>query len=429
MDKLTKEISKYKKEIFKFENPDKKGLIILDRKDKVQNQLIERLYLDAKKISKKESQSELNELLKEALRSLLLRGKVGAVLIQAQKVVIRGAVNEESNEELLELIFQSEHSFNEFIYHGIYDYLTLKINIEFLSIDKLLNRKAEHKFLLTKLIEVSTKNHISKEALKSSSIKLDDLKQKNSRSYKRFDSLVQFILDNSISNINSPLYIAIADFLIRSIANASASQLKYMKEFFDNKINDKKSRSRQINFNVIRRNAVDREKYLKLIDDANSKIKEAKDRENHFIQLAESGKGELERLKKELDSTREEMDRAHRESKEAFDRREVVRKSPNGAKSDEYKELSEAVRNYAIKKSNLDVEVKNLQQKYSQTKQSIENAIDDRVDYMKLLPEMVGVQDKKIRDYELNLQEFKGDYENAKEIIVERLYNIALKRS
>ncbi len=418
---LSKALKPYKKQLYAFESQDKKGVLILDQKDKNASVLLNQMAKDVLAILQqyKKAEDELPNFLKEALKEMIFGGGVGAVLMQQSKVIIRGDLYQESVSDLIEIIFLDDKNIEHFIYEGVNSYLTQKINIEFLSVEKIFNIKAMTVFLLKSLIDLIKNNPKIQERLKSSSIKMAELSNSTSPSYLKLSAVLDEIFQPTLKDVNGVFFNAIADFLLRSVAKANATQLKYINEFFNNLLKITRTRSSKINFNVIRRNAVDREKYLKLIDDAKKRIDEAIERENYFIKIADENKKKMEVLEVEVNNLIVEFERVQTASKNTFDDREVLRKQPNGAKMPEYQELSTSIRELTIRKSEVEAELKNTRQKFELAKQAIENANQDRTDYMKLLPELTGVQEKKIKEHESNLKEFQGDYLSAKETIIE----------
>lgn len=422
--KISKALKPYKQHIKEFESKEKKGVVILDKKNKDATALIDKMVQETSTILKayKKPSSELANIFKEALKDMIFSGGVGAVLVQQSKVVIRGDLHQESISDLIDKIFLNENKADEFVYNGIFEYLNKKVNIEFLAMDKLFNIKAIHSETLKDLIKFIKSNPKVEEKLKGGSIKITELSNKASKSYLKVKSISDELIDDGLKDERGIVFKSVADFLIRSIAKANATQLKYVNEFFNSLLKESRTRSSKLNFNVIRRNAVDREKFLKLIDDAKKKINEALEKENHFVKIAEDNKKKIEILQVEVDERVAEFDRVQKASKATFQEREVIRKKPNGARTPKYTELSTLIRELTIKKSEVEAELKKTRQKYELAKQAIENANDDRSDYMKLLPEMTGVHEKKISSHESSLKEFEADYLSAKKNIIELMY-------
>lgn len=425
--KLAKALKPYKKQMYAFENEAKKGVLILDQKDKNAGALLTQMVNDVNTILKanKKSEKDMPNFFKEALKEMIFSGGVGAVLMQQSRVIIRGDIHQESISDLIDMIFGDEKHVNEFIYNSTYDYLNQKINIEFLAIEKLFNIKGIKSAMLKDFIKFIKDHPKVQENLKGSSIKINELSNSKSKSYLKIKAVLDEVFDPTTKDIDGVFFSTVADFLLRSVAKANATQLKYVNEFFNNLLKASRTRSSKLNFNVIRRNAVDREKYLKLIDDARKKIDEAIERENHFIKIADENAKKMEVLQVEVDNLVEEFERVQKASKNTFDDREVIRKKPNGMRLPEYQELSTIIRELTIKKSEVEAELKKTRQKYELAKQAIENANDDRNDYMKLLPELTGVQEKKIREHESSLKEFEGDYLSAKRTIIELMSTVA----
>jgi predicted metal-binding transcription factor (methanogenesis marker protein 9) len=419
---LAQKISPLKKDILSFESQEKVGVLILDKKEKNANSIISKIYLEAGNLIKahKRDNVEVNDFIKEAMKEVLFGGNVGVVLVQKDRIVIRGDFNHETTEELISAIFREQKNLNEYIYDSTTEYMTKKINIEFLGADKLFNTPALYKIWIDRLITLLKKDSEYINAIKSTSIKIGELSSTSTKSYEKIKVVVGEILKTALSDIDSQFYHSTADFLLKNIAKANSTTLKYAKEFFDTTLKKGKSLKR-LNFALIRRNMTDREKHLVFIQDAKAKIKEAKDKEFEFVRIAEEADKRMKALEKEIKVAMASLDEAQAKTKETFDAREVIRKEPKGMGTPEYKKLSEELRQYNSQKSKFDVEVKNLHQKYDLAKQTIENATDDRADYVKLLPEMISVQDKKILDHEGMLKEFEEDYQDAKAMVIEAL--------
>ena len=333
--KISKALKPYKQHIKEFESKEKKGVVILDKKNKDATALIDKMVQETSTILKayKKPSSELANIFKEALKDMIFSGGVGAVLVQQSKVVIRGDLHQESISDLIDKIFLNENKADEFVYNGIFEYLNKKVNIEFLAMDKLFNIKAIHSETLKDLIKFIKSNPKVEEKLKGGSIKITELSNKASKSYLKVKSISDELINNGLKDERGIVFKSVADFLIRSIAKANATQLKYVNEFFNSLLKESRTRSSKLNFNQIRRNAVDREKFLKLIDDAKKKINEALEKENHFVKIAEDNKKKIEILQVEVDERVAEFDRVQKASKATFQEREVIRKKTKWSKN------------------------------------------------------------------------------------------------
>lgn len=419
---LAKKLQPFRKEIVSFENKDKGGVVLLDKKQEATKILIDKIYHEAHLIIKahKNDNIEVNEFIKEALKLVIFAGAVGVVLVQKERIVVRGELNKESVEDLASGIFQSEDNYNEFIYKATTEYMGKKVNIEFLATKTFFDMSAIFKIWMSFLIDKIKKDSELQVNIKSTSINLSEISKPASKSYDKLKNVVTFMLKSSMADTNSPFYHSLADFLLKNLAKANSMQLKYAKEYFD--VNLKKVKSnKRLNFALIRRNTTEREKHLVFIEDAKEKIKEAKDKEFDYVKTAEEAAKRMKKFEAETKVARENLEEVLKLSKETFQKREVIRKKPKGAATPEYRDLSEQIRNLTMKKSTAESELKKIKQKYELAKQTIENANEDRADYKKLLPEMLEVQNKKIRDHEGSLREFEDEYKEAKSTIVETL--------
>lgn len=419
---LVDRIAPLKKDILSFENQDKAGVLILDKKEQSANNLIEKIYTEAGNLIKshKNQKIEINDFIKDAMKEVFFGGNVGVVLVQKDRIVIRGEFNQETTNDLINGIFTSDSNLNDFVYDSTVDYMSKKLNIEFLGADKFFNIPALFKIYYTNLIELIKKDAEYQNNIRNTSIKLAELAIPTSKSSEKLKAVVNEILKNAISNSNSQFYHATADLLLKEIAKANSTVLKYAKDFFDSTLKRGKSLKR-LNFALIRRNTIDREKHLVFVNEAKKKIKEAKAKEFEFVRIAEDAKKRMIILEKEIKEATKELEEATRMAKEVFEKREIIRKEPKGASSQEYKLLSDELKHYNSAKTKLDVDVKGLHQKYELAKQTIENATDDRADYVKLLPEMIGVQEKKLTEHNGLLKEFDVDYKEAKSIIIDAM--------
>jgi uncharacterized protein YdcH (DUF465 family) len=416
IDEFTKMLKPYKKDIVAHEA--KKGVIMLSEGDEIYQNLMNNSLEFLKKNGKTEA--DRVELLKAVLKNVMFGNGVGVALVQKNKIVLRGDFHQESLEDLVGKFFDDEEHLNDFIYKTAFEYLKKKVNPEFLTLEKLLNHETVLKQIneaLKNLVETNAK--VKHNFQDSSSIKLSELKSKNSKTSLKIAEVATAIFTPLIKDKDGAYFGAIADFLIRSVAKATPTQLKYIQEFFKNITRNEVTK--QLNFSVIKRNASSREKYIIMIDEAKKKIKEAEEKENTFIEKIDREEARLKTLEPKMTALREELEATIAESKEAFEKREEVRKKPNGQKTPEYQALSNTIKSCTSKKAKLDADIKKLDNEIKLCEQSIQNTKDNKDDYMKLLPELIGVQTKKIKELESEIKQFEKEYVEGKTMIIEKL--------
>ncbi len=414
VNKLIEKIENYKKHIYSFEE---NGMILLDKKDPSANNIINQIYKDANDIlkiySKKDNDIELNTFIKDALKKMAFNYSQGVVLIQDEKILIRGEIEKESITDLMKLIFSDNKSLNQFLYSSISLHLD-SIDIKILSIKELFNIDSIYKRLMNEFIKLLQNDFDIKDRLKDSSINIDELNRDNNKSYIKINLIVEKIVKGSFNKKSGVVLGFMSDFLLRSVATDNALNVKIIKLFFEKEIIEN---SNKFNFVAIRQNSVARERYLKSIDISEQKNQETKDKVNYFLKIEESEYKKESEIKEFLIKTQNELKDIEVLQKDLFNRRNKI----GNKNSTEYLSLSSQIKIIHTKKVEIDIEVKNLNSKYELAKQVLVNVKQDRVDYLKLLPELVDIEEKKIEELNQNLKEFEDEFLNIKRFVIKIL--------
>ena len=414
LNKLIEKIETYKKNIYSFEQ---NGMILLDKKDANANNIINQIYKDANDIfkiyNKDSNNTELNNFIKDALKKIAFNYTQGVVLIQDEKILIRGDIAKESIPDLMKLIFSDNRSLNRFLYSSISLYLS-SIDIKFLSIKELFNIDNIHKRLMSDFIKLLQNDYDIQKKLKDSSINIDELNQDNNKTYLKLNLIVEKILRGSFGKNSGVMLGFMSDFLLRIITTNSTFDLKLIKHFFEKEIIEN---SDKLNFATIRQNSVAREQYLKSMDISEKKIEKTKDKVNDFLKIEVLEEKKNSELRDILIKNQNDLKEVETLQTNLFNRRNRI----GDKSSNDYLSLSSQIKIINAKKVELDIEVKNLNSKYELSKQSLINIEQDRVDYLKLLPELTEVEEKKIDELNKNLKEFENEFLHIKRFIIKVL--------
>ncbi len=408
VNELINKIEIYKEHIYSFEES---GMILLDRKNPSANSIINQIYSDANEILKiyNKNETELTSFIKDALKQLAFDYNQGVVLIQEDKILIRGKIEKDNITDLMKLVFIDNKSLNKFLHSSISLYLSL-IDIKFLSLKEVFNISNIYKRLMIDFIKLLENDFDIGEKLKDSSIKIEN----NNGSYKKVNLIIEKILKDSFGKKSGMILGFMSDFLLRISTTNNIFDIKIIKYFFEKEIleNDK-----TFNFTTIRQNSIAREKYLKLIDIAEIKIEESKTKVYEFLKVKNIENTKTNELKDSLLKSQNELKDVEETHKNLLEKRQKIKNKD----SQEYLDLSDEIKVINTKKTELDVEIKNLNSKYEFSKQELLNIEQDRVDYLKLLPELIETQESKIKEICKNLKEFDEEYLNIKRFLIKVL--------
>ncbi len=408
VNELINKIEIYKEHIYSFEES---GMILLDRKNPSANSIINQIYSDANEILKiyNKNETELTSFIKDALKQLAFDYNQGVVLIQEDKILIRGKIEKDNITDLMKLVFIDNKSLNKFLHSSISLYLSL-IDIRFLSLKEVFNISNIYKRLMIDFIKLLENDFDIGEKLKDSSIKIEN----NNGSYKKVNLIIEKILKDSFGKKSGMILGFMSDFLLRISTTNNIFDIKIIKYFFEKEIleNDK-----TFNFTTIRQNSIAREKYLKLIDIAEIKIEESKTKVYEFLKVKNIENTKTNELKDSLLKSQNELKDVEETHKNLLEKRQKIKNKD----SQEYLDLSDEIKVINTKKTELDVEIKNLNSKYEFSKQELLNIEQDRVDYLKLLPELIETQESKIKEICKNLKEFDEEYLNIKRFLIKVL--------
>lgn len=423
LDRLISVIRDYKESIREFEN--QKGVIILDKSSKKSARLVDRIYQDATFIIKDEKSSDrgaadLNQLIKDALKKIFFNShNIGIVLLQESKIVIRGEIDKHNVLDFIDFIFEDRDNLNEFVLESLLSHLSKNINLSSISLENIFNIPNIYERILKDLIEYIDSDIYVQQRLNESDIDLEELKEERGKSFLYMNLVAEEILKDTLERNRASLLGYISDYLLRNTATLNTNDLKYIKNFFETKLIE--NSSSRVNFTQIRKNSSEREKYLKLIDKAQERMKKAKSRESQFIKKRTQEEQNLSSLEQNFKEVKEKLELTQDRYSKVFQEREKLRKSKK-AQKEQIDSLSERVKELNRERTNLDIEYKNLTKAVSESKQKIENLEQDRVDHIKLLPEILKTEESKIEECKLSIKSSYEDYIKIKRTLIKELH-------
>ncbi len=327
-------------------------------------------------------------------------------------------VKKESIVELMKLIFVDNSNLNKFLYKSIFKFLS-KIDLERLTINKIFNISEIYHSLVSDTIFFINSNFEIQKRLEKTSIELDEIDIENSKSNLKIKSVCENFFKGAL---NSKYFIEfITDFLLTNLSTHDSEKLKIIRAFFETHFIEEKG---EINFGILRKNSIERARYLNFIEKEQRSIVDLKEKVDEFLGIKKEQDEKVSKLKSEVDNLKESLNPIVQKLKESLEAREKLIKDEVLTTSKEYMAISNSIKTLSTQRTKLNLNIKNVNSKYELAKQNISNTLKNEEDYLKLLPEMIKTQENKIKNNKIELDNHEDEYIKIKEFIAEKLNDL-----
>jgi len=317
--------------------------------------------------------------------------------------------------EVMKIIFKDNKSVNRFLYKSIVNFLS-KIELEKLNIAKMFNISGIYYALVSDAIYFIETNFELQKELKKISIAIDEVDIENSKSNLQIKLICEKILNGALK---SKYFVDfVVDFLLSKLSTQDTERLKLIRSFFERHFIEDKS---EFNFGLLRKNSIERYRYLDFIEKDKKAIKSLKAKVDEFLEIKRAEEEKLNDVIEELKETEKRLPPIEQTLKEKLEVREKLLKIEGNKNAEKLATLSKQIKILSTQRSKINALIKSVNIKYTKTKQQADNTLKDEENYLKLLPEMIATREKKIQNSKDSLASHDGEYLRIKEFLANKL--------